>query len=324
MPTPAAAQAETAAPAAPAPAALPESTSAAASKFVAAKEAAAKPAETKVEAKKLEIGEARKPRIDPNLVKREREATTALQRAEAIESKFKPLTEALAKRDFRTALELVAKDHGANFADFVAILENKDTGETLEQKAERIARETIEKAKAQDAADAKERERVDGEAQTKLVAEKLVRVQGMIQEKAESDPERWDLASLNPVVTKDDAGRPVLASEYAWLVIEAEHGATGKKLSFEEALDIVELKLREKRTSQRAKSKGAQTASASGNAHNEADGQARGGRAAEPSISNRTTAAPGARPARDPNAPVRFDKSAVDEAIARAGIRLPA
>src|SRR5688572_12167165 len=153
MTTPAAAQAETAA-----TPALPESASAAAATFVAKAEAkgkekaAEKPKEGEVAAKPDAKAEKQKPRIDPNMVKREREAGEKMQRAQAIEAKFAPLVEALGKKDLRGALTLMAKDHGVTFADFVEVLKSSgDEDESVEEKVARVARETIEKAKATDA-----------------------------------------------------------------------------------------------------------------------------------------------------------------------------
>ena len=328
MSTQPAAQAETAATPSPATP-LPDSASAAASKFVADKEAKAKepapkgPAEGAENAAGAKTGNrAEKPkvRLDPNLVKREREATTALQRAEQLEAKVKPLTEALAKKDIKAALHLLAADHGVTFADFVEVLKGAgDEDESLDQKAARIARETIDAAKAEDAKKADAEAKAKADEETKAIEARVEKVKGLILEKAESDPGRWDLASLDPVVTRDDKGQPIVASDYAWRLIEANHEATGKAMSFEEALDVVEGKLRAKRDTQRAKTQSTRDQSATGQTRNEAGGQTNGGRADEPRINNRTTSgAPGVRPARDPNEPVRFDKSAINDAIARA------
>lgn len=342
MSTPAAAQAETAAPTTSTPAAgLPDSASAAASTFAAKLEAKGKEPPPKVEVKpdveRIEKPKA-KPRIDPNLVKREREAGEKLKRAEEIEAKLQPLQDALKKRDLRGAMKIMAHQHGVTFADFVDLLKTSgDEDETVEAKAERIARETIEKAKAKDAeteaAAAKEREtaaQAEHAAKVKAFADKL-------QTQAEGDPERWKHAAVNGSGAK------------AVDVIFAFHEATGGRLETAEALDVVEeswdlVKAHLAQTKQRldidkaiqlvvgelaklgadgarAKLREARNPSATGKARNEAGEQTNGGRAAEPRINNRTTSGGnGVVPARDPDAPVTFGKSAVDEAIRRAGL----
>ena len=316
MSTQPAAQAETAAtPSTATP--LPDSASAAASKFVADKEAKAKApapkgpvegAESAAGAKTGNRAEKPKARLDPNLVKREREATTALQRAEQLEAKVKPLTEALAKKDIKAALHLLAADHGVTFADFVEVLKGAgDEDESLDQKAARIARETIDAAKAEDAkkADADAKAKADEEA--KAIEARVAKLRDSLQERAEGDPDRWEMTAAS-----GKAGE-------AWDVIEAYHAETGEKLDVERALDLVEGKLRQKRDALRAKKASTRDQGATGQARNEAAGQATSGRADEPRINNRTTSgAPGVRPARDPNEPVRFDKSAINDAIARA------
>lgn len=300
--------AEQAAAPAPAAEAAPSlNPSAAAAKFVETKEAAAKPPVDKpVEAVAEKPAPAKKPtRIDPNLVKREREATESLQRAQAIENKFKPLSEALAKRDLSRALSLMAEEHGVTFADFVEVLKGAgDSEETLEQKAGRIARETIEAAKAKDAAEAAERAKAADAEKAKDIEARVSKMRERLAAMAEGDPSRWEETAV--------AGK---AGE-AWDLIEAHHGETGVSLDLDKALDLVEGKLREKRQAL-AKKKAA--SNPAGQTRNEADGRATGGRAAEPSINNRTTSgATGVIPARDPNAPVDFGKRGINDAIARA------
>lgn len=337
MSTPAAAQAETAATPAPATG-LPDSAPAAAAAFVAKSEAKAKEqkaAPAKVEAKPAPA-EKTKPRIDPNLVKREREAGEKLSQAAAIEAKFKPLTEALAKKDLRGALTLMAKDHGVTFADFVEVLKSSgDEDESIEDKARRIARETIEKAKASDAEkaaaaerDRKAAEQAEYDAKVKGFTEKL-------QTQAETDPTRWAHSAVNGTGGKAldaiflfneatgarlDTAEALDVVEESYDLVKAHLAATKQRLDIDKAIQLVIGELAKLGAEgARAKLKEARNPSVQGKARNEAGEQSNGGRAAEPRINNRTTSGgTGVVPARDPNAPVTFDKRSVNDAIARA------
>ena len=337
MSTPVAAQAETAATAA--PEGLPANASEAANKFVAGKEAKAKEKAT-VEAAKPEPAkrEPQKPRIDPNLIKREREATEALRRANDIEQNLKPLQEALVKKDIRGAMRIMAAKHGVTFADFVEVLKSSgDDDETVEQKAERVAREVLQKTRAaEQAAEAEAKKARDAE-EAKGHETRIASFRERIQKQAESDPQRWPTASIQGTGSKawealvafDEAGirfgeDPNTVGldvvEEAHDLVKAHFASKRERLDMDKAIRLVVGELAKLGAQgARDKLKESRNPSAAGNARNEAGGEQRnGGRVEEPRINNRTASgAPGVVPKRDENAPVTWGKAAVDDALKR-------
>jgi len=337
MSTPAAAQAETAATAA--PEGLPANASEAANKFVAGQEAKAKEKAT-AEAPKPEPAkrEPQKPRIDPNLIKREREATEALSAAKAIESKFKPLQEALSKRDLRGALRLLAADHNVTFADFVEVLKSSgDEDEPVEKKAERVARETVDRLKAEAEAKEAEAKKARDAEEAKGHETRIASFRERIQKQAESDPQRWPTASIQGTGSKawealvafDEAGirfgeDPNTVGldvvEEAHDLVKAHFASKRERLDMDKAIRLVVGELAKMGAQgARDKLKESRNPSAAGNARNEAGGEQRNsGRAEEPRINNRTASgASGVVPKRDENAPVTWGKAAVDDALKR-------
>lgn len=294
---------------------LPDAAGSAAARFIEAKEATApkpegkKPADAKAaETPKPEGKPA--PRIDPNVVRREREAREAKERADALVAKYGGLEEALGKRDFVKAMTLLAEKHGATFADFVTAfeaageIEPKDPVEAARaaarEESERIERERREREAREAQARATEEQ--------KALDERIGKLRETLQGMAEGDPERWELTAVS--------GR----GGEAWDLIAAHHEATGEKLSMDQALDLIEGKLKQKRDEARAKGKGSRPG-AGDNGRNEAAATREGGRAAEPPVNNRTAGgAPAVLPRSD--GPVDFGSSAIKEAARRAGIKL--
>jgi hypothetical protein len=337
MSTPAAAQAETAAPAA--PEGLPANASEAANKFVSGQEAKAKEKAT-AEAPKPEPAkrEPQKPRIDPNLIKREREATEALRRANDIEQNLKPLQEALVKKDIRGAMRIMAAKHGVTFADFVEVLKSSgDDDETVEQKAERVAREVLQKTRAAEQAAEAEAKKAREAEEAKGHETRIASFRERIQKQAESDPQRWPTASIQGTGSKawealvafDEAGirfgeDPNTVGldvvEEAHDLVKAHFAAKRERLDMDKAIRLVVGELAKLGAQgARDKLKESRNPSAAGNARNEAGGEQRNsGRAEEPRINNRTASgAPGVVPKRDENAPVTWGKAAVDDVLKR-------
>lgn len=254
------------------------------------------------------------------LAQREHQARQLEQQARTLAGKYQPIDEALSKKDLVGALTVIAEKHGFTFADFVAAM---SANAPAEKTPAEIAAETVAtKLAERDEAAAKER---DEATKRDIEAREQATRQGFVQQ-AEAgtpeDPNRWELTHL--------AG----AAGTAWDVIWGHYQATarfdeqgrmaaeGEKLSREQALDLIETKLKEKQQARRAKQTTA-TDTAAGNGRNEAAGQRTDGRAAAPSFTNRATsgmpAVVGAHPVDELGLP---DNEAIDRIASRLGMRL--
>lgn len=281
-------------------------------------------------------GKERTIRVDPNVLKKDREADKKLSEAKAIAAELAPLKEAISNRQYRKVLELLAQQHGAKFADFVDVLtsDKDETTETPAETAARVAREELEKAEAKKAADAEKKAKDDAEAEAKKVADGIRDWKRKAQKAADADP-KYALASDDPVMRADDGtvmegedGAPVRAMDYAWRLVEAsweldvKEGRTPTAMPIKRALEMVETKLRGQRDA-RAKQSGARNPADGGNRRDEASGhRVNGGRAVEPSLNNRSASGAPAVIPRDPSAPVTWGSAAVRDAATRAGIKL--
>lgn len=238
------------------------------------------------------------------LAEREWKVTQAQRAADELAGKYRPLEEALGKRDLVAVLNHLADKHGVTFADFVAVLDGK---EPPKKPPEQIAAETVDaKLKERDAAAAKEREA----AEAKALDERVTAIRTRLDTMAEEGGERWELTAV--------AGR---GSE-AWDLVEKWHAETGQKLPLEEALDLVEKKLREKRDARRPK-QDAVKPGAGAKPRNEAGTDRTDGRAGSPSFNNRSTSGmPAAVGAQDVDIATLPDHEAIEVAARRAGLRL--
>lgn len=220
------------------------------------------------------------------LSQREWKARQKEEAAAKVSARYKPVDEALSKKDLRAAMEVLVKEHGLSFADVInAITEEKPADKTT---AELVAAE-VARVRAEDKA---RQDKEAEEAARKDTESKLATVHGQLEALAESgtpdNPDRWELTAV--------AGKAAVA----WDVIEGHYMATsprdgegrftgaGEKLSFEQALDLVEGKLREKQAARRPKTD-AGTSPAGGNQRSEAESTRNDGRVAVPSFGNRAT-----------------------------------
>lgn len=282
-------------------------------------------------------GKQRTIRVDPNVLKKDREADKKLAEARELAAKLAPLGEAVSKKQFRKVLEMLAKDHGANFSDFINVMtsdaEEKD--ETPAETAARVAREELEKAEAKKATDAEKKAEEDRLAEEKRVADGIAKWKTDVQAMADKDPAKYGLSSDNPMMRADDGtvmldaetGKPVHAMDYAWLLVNAaweldiKEGRTPTALPMDRALELVETKLKGQRDA-RAKQTSARNPADGGNGRTEASGQrVNGGRAAEPSLNNRSASGAPAVIPRDPDGPIDWGRSGVRSAMARAGLK---
>lgn len=258
------------------------------------------------------------------LAQREWAAQQREQRAAKLEAKYKPLDDTLGgeTKNLRGALEAMAKEYNVTFEKFVEVLTE---AAPPEKTAAQVAEETVATKLAERDADAA---KAQAAQQQQANAAQEVAFRTSLQEQAEKGaegaPDRWELTAI--------AGK---AGE-AWDVIWGHYMATavrdaqgnviqhGERMSREQALDLLESKLVEKRNARRPK-QDAVTGSAAVNGRNEAAGQqGSDGRAAAPSFTNRATsgipAVAGATPAYDSmDVP---DHERIRLAAKRAGITL--
>lgn len=270
---------------------------------------------------------ASKPRPRPAdisaLAQREWAAKQREERATALEGKFKPLDAALGgeKKDLRAALTTMAEKYGVEFKDFLALLtEAEPPAPTAAETAEEVvARKLAERdeaaAKAQQEAQA-----AQFAAQVQAFREGM---QTMAEAGAQDAPDRWELTAI--------AGK---AGE-AWDIISGHHAATcvfdaqgrlvrdGEKLTREQALDLIEAKLVQKRDARRPKQETSPGAGGQDRRNEAGAGQVNDGRAVVPSFTNRATsgmpAVVGANHVDDGTLP---EFEAISRAAARANIRL--
>lgn len=257
------------------------------------------------------------------IAKREWEARQREERAAKLEAKYRPLDATLGadKKDLPGALSAMAKEYGVTFEDFVRVLTETAPAEKT---AAQVAEEAVAaKLAERDAAAAKERQAADArEFEARETATRSSFVQ-QAEAGTPEDPNRWELTHV--------AG----AGGTAWDVIWGHYQATakfdeggrlvaeGEKLTREQALDLIETKLREKQAARRTKQNPA-TVTADGNGRNEAaETQRTDGRAAAPSFTNRATsgipAAVGAQAVDEVGLP---DHEVIARIAARRGIRL--
>lgn len=229
-----------------------------------------------------------------SLATREWKAQQAEKAAKELHARYQPLDEMANKRDLVGVLNHLAEKHGITFADFVAVLNGQDAKpveKTPAEVAEATARKIIED-------DRKAREDSDREAVSKDVEQRIEKFRTKSVEAVENDTTgRWEETAVS--------GK---ASE-AWDLIDGHFMATskivdgkiveeGEKLTMEQALDLIEKKLKEKRAARLAKKDpgkpkpGAKTG-------NEAAAKNGDGKAGKPSFTNRRTSGPAPKPVED-------------------------
>lgn len=257
-------------------------------------------------AKKTDPAGEKKPRSADvaAISQREWKARQAQQAADEkgrrYDEKFGTLEKLIEGKDYIGVINHLAEKHGMTFVEIVNALNASDDTARAKTPAE-VAAETVreELAKA-DAA----RSKADAEAQAARIDAGITKVKdrmlGMAEKGTDEVPDRWDETGRNPVmrddrgaVLKDDAGRPVTAIDYAWALVEAHHEKSGETLALEDAMDIVEAKLRERQSARRPKmdagkpKPGVKTGS-------EAVAKKGDGKGGKPSFSNRKTSGVGA------------------------------
>lgn len=254
------------------------------------------------------------------LAQREWRVREKEQAAAAAVAKYQPLDQALEKKDLRAALTVMAEKHGVSFADFVTVLtEAEPPAKTATETAEEVVARLLAERDAADLRARQEQSVADGKAREESIRTAL---QELAEKGAEGAPDRWELTAI--------AGK---AGE-AWDVIWGHYVATtktdaqgkvvedGERLTKEQALDLIEEKLKQKREARRPKQETA-TGGGAGNSRNEAAGNGTDGRAAAPSFTNRATsgmpAAVGAQAIDEAGLP---EHEAIARAASRVGIRL--
>jgi hypothetical protein len=255
------------------------------------------------------------------LAQREWRARQAEDAAKATQGKYAPLDQALEKKDLVGAMTALAEKHGFTFADFVAAMSaDKPTEKTpAEVAAATVAAELAKRDEATARAQA-EQQKAAHDAQEAAFRASL---QEQAEKGAEGTPDRWELTAI--------AGK---AGE-AWDLIWGHYMATatkdaqgrivgdGERMTREQALDLIEAKLIEKREARRPKQDAANGSAAGHNGRNEAAGNGNSGRAAAPQFTNRATsgipAVVGAQAIDELGLP---DNEAIDRIAARTGIRL--
>lgn len=254
------------------------------------------------------------------LAQREWRARELEEAARATQGKYAPLDEALSKKDLKAALTVLAERHGVNFVDFVNVLTEATPPEKTPAEvaaatvAQVLAERDADAAKAQTAAQQAAHAAQEAAFRTSL--------QEQAEKGAEGAPDRWELTAI--AGTAGQAWDVIWGHYMATAVRDAQGNVIteGERMSREQALDLLEKKLVEKRDARRPK-QGAANGSAAGNGHNEAAGNGNSGRAAAPQFTNRATsgipAVVGAHAVDDLDLP---ESEALDRAASRAGIRL--
>lgn len=254
------------------------------------------------------------------LAQREWRARQQEEAAKATQGKYAPLDAALSKKDLTAALTVLAEQHGVTFADFVQVLAaDKPTEKTPAEVAaatvaEKLAERDAETAKAQAA-----QQKAAAEAQEAAFRTSL---QEQAEKGAEGALDRWELTAI--AGTAGQAWDVIWGHYMATAVRDAQGNVVteGERMSREQALDLLEKKLVEKRDARRPK-QGAANGSAAVNGHNEAAGNGNSGRAAAPQFTNRATsgipAVVGAHAVDDLEL---SDSEAFERAAMKANIRL--
>lgn len=269
--------------------------------------------------------EAKKPeRKGPDiaaLATREWKAQQAEKSARELEARYKPLDELLAKKDLIGVLNYHAEKHGFTFADIVAAVSSSERQEPEKTPAQIAAETVAEELRKRDEA----AEKMRNEAVSKDVETRIEKFRAKAVETAESDTTgRWEETAVS--------GK---ASE-AWDIIDGHFMATskivdgkiveeGEKLTMEQALDLIEKKLREKRTALQAKKvpgkpkPGAKTG-------DEAVAKNGDGKVVKPSFTNRRTSGAAPKPVEDEESDDESgglaSGSEIERAARKAGIRL--
>lgn len=254
------------------------------------------------------------------LAQREWRARQQEDAAKATQGKYAPLDEALGKKDLKAALTVLAERHGVNFVDFVNVLTEAQPAEKTPAEvaaatvAQVLAERDADAAKAQTAAQQAAHAAQEAAFRTSL--------QEQAEKGAEGAPDRWELTAI---AGKAGEAWDVIWGHYMATAVKDAQGnviTEGERMSREQALDLLEQKMVEKRDARRPK-QGAANGSAAANGHNEAAGNGNSGRAAAPQFTNRATsgipAVVGAHAVDDLDLP---ESEALDRAASRAGIRL--
>lgn len=231
--------------------------------------------------------------------------------AKALKEKYQALDGALAKKDLRAALTVMAEQHGVTFANFVDVLTEAAPPEKTGAEIAREAAEAVLRDRdAQQAAATLAAQDQEFKAKEANIRQEC---QARAERGAEGAPDRWELTAIAGIGSQ------------AWDIISGHYNQTtklqdgrivaeGEKLSIEQALDLIEARLREKQAARRP---------AQGANVREAVGQRSDGRAAAPSFTNRATsgmpAAVGAQAIDEAGLP---DSVAIDRIAARLGHRL--
>jgi hypothetical protein len=254
------------------------------------------------------------------LAQREWRAKEAEARAAAAVGKYAPLDQALEKKDLVGAMTTLAEKHGFTFADFVAAMSaDKPTEKSPAEVAAatvatELAKRDAETAKAQAAAQKAAHEAQEAAFRTSL--------QEQAEKGAENAPDRWELIAI---AGKAGEAWDVIWGHYVATTVRDAQGNVvqdGERMTREQALDLLEDKLKQKRDARRPKQDAANP-SAGVNGRNEAAGNGNSGRAAAPQFTNRATsgipAVVGAQAIDELGLP---DNEAIDRIAARTGIRL--
>lgn len=285
-------------------------------------------AEAPAAAKPAPVEKAKHARPAPQAIAalsaREWKAQQQEKEAQALKGRYSAIETAIEKKDLRGALELLIKDKGFEFKHVVDVLTQE---KEPEKTAEQLAEEKVNAVLAE--RDRKEHERLAAQRseETKAQLGKVHSDLAALAEKGTAeDPNRWELSSLVSNV-----------GEEAWEIIEGHYIATaprdaegriagdGEKLSFEQALDLIEGKLKTKRDARRPKTD-AGNPTVGDKPRDEAASTGKGGRAAEPSFGNRATSiapAKAAVPERETaDEPGLSEAEHIRRAAARAKIKL--
>jgi len=214
---------------------------------------------------------------------REREVREQAAAAEALAAKYKPLAEAIEKRDVRTLIKLT----GAPLPDVIEALSQLDEEPApAEPTPAEIARAEAQKLfDEQKAAEKAAAEKEFNERYERTVTAKTAEIQRL----AASDTDRWERLSVDDTVEWEQDGKRELVpfQTAAWRLIEQWHAETGQVLKLEEALDEIEaLQLARHERIAKGKKLGA-SASKDKKPTEAASATKEPARAATPTISNR-------------------------------------
>lgn len=258
------------------------------------------------------------------LATREWKAQQTEQAAKKLQAKYAPLDELLGKRDLAGTLNHLAEHYGVTFADFVAVLNGQDEKPKEKTPAEVAAETVAAELRKRDEAAAKERSEADQRRIDKGISDFKAKAVDLAEKGDEKNPDRWELTAVS--------GK----AEEAWDVVDGHFMATckfedgklierGETLSLEQALDLIEKKLREKQSARRPKTDAGKPKPGA-NRGNEAAATKADGKAGKPSFTNRRTSGAATVPVEDQDDPDESgslaDGSEIERAARKAGIRL--